>query len=144
MAMRVSMMSTNFGRSNSGLQPQSRLAALSSNAIGQPSASAAEAENRGFSKFWLFSYNHLVILFTSIPTYWLSDVIHFVSDLEVGQDFLYLFSKFVWGEACRVDVVCATQQRLSRSFKDFQGGPQAVVYTAQEKKRNKEKNKARQ
>lgn len=65
-------------------------------------------------------------------------MIHFVGDLEVGQNFLYLLGKLVWGEAHRVDVVGAAQQRLHRGFKDLQGGPQAVVYTAQTKKKIKE------
>lgn len=64
-------------------------------------------------------------------TYCLLDEIHFVGDLEVRQDFLYLLGKLVRCEAHRVDVVGAARQCLRRSFKDLQGGPQAVIYSAQ-------------
>lgn len=68
-------------------------------------------------------------------------MIHFVGDFEVRQHFLNLFGKFVWGEAHCVDVVGAALQRLRRGFKDFQGGPQAVVYTVQNEKKNWEVSK---
>lgn len=48
MAMRVNIMSTSFGRLKSCFHPQSRRAALSSNAIGQLSANAAKIDNKGF------------------------------------------------------------------------------------------------
>lgn len=60
-------------------------------------------------------------------TYGLSDGIHFVGDLEAGQDFLYLLGEFMRGEAHGVDVVGAADQRFRRGLQDLQGGPVTVV-----------------
>lgn len=118
------MACTNSGRSNLCLQPQSRLAALSSNTIGQPSARMRETEIAAFSYVGL---KHFCVSNSDDQTYGLSDRIHFVGDLEVRQNFLYLLGEFMWGEAHGVDVVGTADQCFHWGLQDLQSGPVTVI-----------------
>lgn len=64
---------------------------------------------------------------TSDLTYRLPDGVHFVGDLEVRQDFLYLQDEVLWCKAHGVDVVGAADKSVCWSLQDLQSGPETVV-----------------
>lgn len=131
------MVRTNSERPYSCFQPQSRRAAVSSNAIGQPSAADA-GDRHTFCKTPGSSSGGEAeaSLRPANLTYGLPDRVHVVGDLKVGQAFLYLPDEVARREARGVDVVGAAEQRRRRSLQELQSGPETVVWTEGRERRS--------
>lgn len=63
-----------------------------------------------------------------VLTYGLSEGVHPVSDLQVGQHLADLLRQVAGGETHGVDVVGAGGERAGRGLQHLQCGPQAVIW----------------